>query len=115
METLDKFNVVKGIIDSLKKRNCKPKKKQVYAVGTGTYVGEMLVFVREHGDSYHFLSIPKNRNRKVPIEKFNFAVEHKIIELVQELPSKIYKICVAQFAYNERHPVKQESPKETLK
>lgn len=92
-----------------------PKERQIYAVGTGTYVGEMLVFVKRNADTYYFLSIPKNRNRAVPVDKFEFGVKHKIIEYVQDLPKPIYALCAKQFGYNEKHPRTQESNEKEIK
>lgn len=112
---MNKIKRIQEIIEKLKKRNRLPKERQVYAVGTGTYVGEMLVYIKKQGDNYCFLSVPKNRNRTVPIEKFDFGLEHKIIEFVEELPKPIYKLCVAQHAFNEKHPVKQENTDNKLK
>lgn len=80
-----------------------PKVGEAYAVGTGIYVGEMLVFVKKHSDNYLFLSIPKNINREVPIDKFDWAIKHKIAEFVERLPKSIYKVCVKQHEYNAKH------------
>ena len=81
-----------------------PKTKRVYAVGTGIYVGEMLVYCKKDSYNYYFLSVPKIVNRTVPIDKFEFAMEHKIAEYVSDLPSKIYNLCFKQFEYNEKNP-----------
>lgn len=86
----------------LLKTDNKPKSRQVYAVGTGTYVGEMFVYIKEDAENFHFLSIPKKRNRVVPKDKFEFAVTNKIMELVEDLPSPIYKLCHKQFFFNEK-------------
>jgi hypothetical protein len=93
------------VINKLVKRNNKfiPKARKVYAVGTGIYVGEMLVYCKKDSANYYFLSIPKNINRTVPIDKFELALEHKIAEFVTDLPRKVYNICYKQFEYNERN------------
>ena len=90
-------------INRLIKRKSKviPKPPEVYAVGTGTYVGEMLVYWKKDIDNYYFLSIPKNINRIIPIEKFDYAIEHKIAEFAHKLPKPVYKICAKQYQYNE--------------
>ena len=90
-------------INRLIKRKSKviPKPPEVYAVGTGTYVGEMLVYCKKDIDNYYFLSIPKNINRIIPIEKFDYAIEHKIAEFAHKLPEPVYKICAKQYQYNE--------------
>ena len=98
------------LINKLLKRKSKviPKPPEVYAVGTGTYVGEMLVYCRKDIDNYYFLSIPKNINRVIPIDKFNFAIEHKIAEFASKLPKNIYKICAKQFEYNELNKISKD-------
>ena len=90
-------------INRLIKRKSKviPKPPEVYAVGTGTYVGEMLVYCKKDIDNYYFLSITKNINRIIPIEKFDYAIEHKIAEFAHKLPKPVYKICAKQYQYNE--------------
>jgi hypothetical protein len=97
--------VIIDLIDKLidKKRKLKPKARQVYAVGTGVYVGEMLVYCKKDNVNYYFLSIPKNINRTVPIDKFELALEHKIAEFAVELPRKVYNICYKQFEYNQKN------------
>ena len=92
-------------INRLLKRKSKviPKSPEVYAIGTGTYVGEMLVFCRKDAENYYFLSIPKNINRVIPIEKFDFAVENKIAEFAHKLPGNVYNICYKQHQYNEKN------------
>ena len=98
------FKTVKNLIQKYKgDRELQPVKNGVYAVGTGTYVGELFVFVKKQGDNYCFLSVPKNRNREVPVDKFEFALKHKIIEFVELLPKPIHKLCIAQHQYNEKH------------
>lgn len=79
-----------------------PKRREIYACGTGTYVGEMLVFCKKDADNYHFLSIPKNINRTVPIDKFDWALTNKVIEFAHYLPADVYKTCFKQFEYNEK-------------
>lgn len=89
-----------------------PKARQVYAITTGTYVGEMFVFCKKDAENYHFLSIPKNVNRVIPIDKFDFALDNKIADYVDDLPSKIYQLCYKQFEYNRS---KLDSKPTTLK
>lgn len=75
-------------------------KGKVYAVGTGTYVGEMFVFIEETQDSYEFISIPKNENRSVPKSKFEFGLKHKIVEYVKEIDNDVLTLLEKQFAFN---------------
>ena len=74
---------------------------KVYAVTTGDYVGEMFVCVDEAEDIIKFLSIPKNINRYVPKEKFEFGMNNDIIEYVDTLPDEVFDVVKAQFIKNE--------------
>lgn len=74
-----------------------------YAVTTGTYVGEMLVYVEEQTENYKFISIPKNINREVPKDKFNLGLDNSIVEIVEEIPKSIYELLEKQYFYNENH------------
>jgi len=77
-----------------------PIKGNVYAVGTGTFVGEMFVFIKETNDTYEFISIPKNQNRSVPKEKFDIGIKHKIIEYVKEIDKNVINLLEKQFVFN---------------
>lgn len=79
-----------------------PIKKHIYAIVTGTYVGEMWTIIKEDDENYYFISVPKLVNRTTPKEKFEFGIKHGIIDHVEKLPSKIWKILQAQFNSNEK-------------
>ena len=93
-----KFDYINRLLK--RRTNGVPNVKEVYACGTGTYVGEMLVYCKKDLDTYYFISIPKNINRVIPIDKFNFAIANKIIELAHVLPNDVFKICYKQHEYN---------------
>lgn len=80
----------------------RPIKGNTYAVGTGIYVGEMFVFVKEVNNEYHFISIPKNVNRIVPKEKFELGLESKILDYVGPIDSKVFMLLEKQFAFNAK-------------
>lgn len=71
-----------------------------YAIVTGTYVGEIFVFIDSTENDYNFISIPKNINRSVPKDKFEFGLENKIIDVVSELDNNIVELLQKQFEYN---------------
>jgi hypothetical protein len=79
-----------------------PVKKHAYAVTTGLYVGEIMVFVEECNDSYNFISIPKNINRQIPIGKFQFGLDESIVEYVEEIPDDVFSILEKQFEFNQK-------------
>lgn len=78
-----------------------PIKRQAYAITTGAYVGEMIVFVEENEDNYGFLSIPKNNNRHIPKDKFKFGLEQEIVEIVDSIPQDVYDLLEKQYTYNK--------------
>lgn len=78
-----------------------PIKKHAYAVTTGSYVGEMIIFIEESNDSYNFISIPKNINRQIPIEKFHFGLDESIVEHVEEIQDDVFSILEKQFEFNQ--------------
>jgi hypothetical protein len=80
----------------------KPKKGYIYAVGTGTYVGEMFVFIEEFDNNYNFISIPKNQNRTVPKDKFDIGIKHKILEEVEAIDSDVLTLLEKQFDFNKK-------------
>ena len=80
----------------------KPKRGHAYAVGTGTYVGEMFVFVEETEGDYNFISIPKNKNRVVPKDKFEIGIKHKILEEVDAIDNDVFILLQKQFDFNKK-------------
>lgn len=75
--------------------------RNTYAVTTGAYAGEVFIFIKQEGDIMHFLSIPENINRSIPVAKFDFGIQHSILDFVERIPSKIYKTTIKQFQKNE--------------
>jgi hypothetical protein len=74
---------------------------KIFAVTKGTYLGEMLVFIKEEKESYCFLSLPECTNRKILKEKFDFGVENGILDFVQASPANVYKVTIKQYEKNE--------------
>lgn len=81
-----------------------PKRGHAYAVTTGHYVGEMLVFVQKKKDEYSFISIPKNINRDVPIEKFELGLNEGIVDHVDQIDNKVCKLLFKQYEHNLKQP-----------
>lgn len=80
-----------------------PIKGFSYAVTTGTYIGEILVFVEEKNDGFDFISIPKNINRNIPKDKFFYGIEENIVDVVEKIPNKIFNLLKKQFEYNKKY------------
>lgn len=79
-----------------------PKKKYIYAITGGKYLGELFVFIEKNNETFSFLSLPDMKLRDVPTDKFEFGLKEKIIDIVQKIPSKVYKVCVEQYNKNKR-------------
>jgi len=73
-----------------------------YAVTTGKYVGEIFIYISADDENVYFLSIPKMLNREVPLSKFSYAVEKKVIEYVQRIPRNERVVCKAQYESNAK-------------
>ncbi len=76
-------------------------KKQVYAVQTGDYAGQMFIIVDTNKESVGCLSIPTMENVKVPLDAFEHARNSDIIKYVEKLPRRVFKVSAAQYFKNE--------------
>jgi|TARA_R100000995_G_scaffold8124_1_gene3519 hypothetical protein len=76
-------------------------KRELYAVQTGDYVGEMFAIVNPTNEFIGCLSIPKMENVEVPIKSFEDGRNHDIIKYVEKLPRKVYSVVEAQYKSNE--------------
>ena len=79
--------------------NC--SKKEIYAIQTGDYVGQMFAIVEINKDHIGCLSLPEMKNVKVPKESFDSGRNNDIIKLVEKLPKKVYSVVEAQYKENE--------------
>lgn len=78
-----------------------PQKGNTYAVQTGDYAGEMLVYLDTDFLYHKFLSIPLMKNRNIPKDKFTFGMNNHIIEYVEKIPKKFLCVIEAQYQKNE--------------
>jgi len=76
-------------------------KREMYAVQTGDYVGQMFAVVDPTEDTIGCLSLPKMENIEVPIESFENGRNNDIIKFVKKLPKKVYSVVEAQYKKNE--------------
>jgi hypothetical protein len=76
-------------------------KREIYAVQTGDYVGEMFAVVNLTKEFIGCLAMPSMKNIDVPIESFENGRNHDIIKYVEKLPRKIYSVVEAQYKSNE--------------
>ena len=82
----------------------------IYAVHTGTYAGEMLIYIKNKSVDYCFLSIPKMENRLIPKIIFEHGRNNNIIRYVERAPSYVLKTSTAQYAKNENTNNRRKQP-----
>lgn len=75
----------------------KPRKRDVFAITAGDYVGQLFNYIKQDGDDYVFLSIPDMKIQRVPKEKFELGKEQEIIEYVEKLPRNIFQVVKKQY------------------
>lgn len=89
-----------GIKEYLKK----PKKRHVYAVTQGDYIGEFFVYMDYKEDRYIFLSLPDFHIREVPKIEFDSGVDLGVLDMVERLPRGVYIECQQQYTKMTNNP-----------
>lgn len=79
-----------------------PYKYGSYAISQGTYLGEIWIYIKSDDDEHKFISIPKNINRSVTKEIFDNGLNGGLVDFVEKIPSKIWRLLEKQFLYNEK-------------
>jgi hypothetical protein len=82
------------------KNESHPIISQSYAITGGSYLGEIFVYVEETANEYCFISIPKNINRTVPKDKFHYGIANGIVEVVEKIQPKVFKLLNKQYTFN---------------
>lgn len=82
-----------------------------YAVHTGTYAGELLIYIKKNVESLCFLTVPTMKNREIPMLVFENARNKGIIKFVEKVPSYIIKVSTEQYRINENSTDKLDSIK----
>ena len=77
------------------------RKRDIYAVEAGDYVGKMFAIVEPKKEAIGCLILPQMENIDVPIESFDNGRNNDIIKLVEKLPKKVYSVVEAQYKKNE--------------
>ena len=83
-----------------KKKRFKPG--NAYAVTTGQYIGEFLVYIETIDSDICFLSLPKMINRKIEKKNIENAIRKNILEFQEKLPGYVKAICIEQYKKNEK-------------
>ena len=79
------------------KKATHPQKRYLYAITTGTFAGELLTYIEDDAESFMFLSMPKMIIRDIPKNTFTGGISGGIVDVVEKMPTAVYKICVAQY------------------
>jgi hypothetical protein len=74
-----------------------PKHRDVYAVASGEYAGEFLVYMEEIDDNFRFLSLPDMTVRTVPKHDVYSGIETNILNKVEKLPRDVHFVCCEQY------------------
>lgn len=77
------------------------KPGDIYAVHTGSYAGEMLIYIKSKAVDHCFLSIPKMVNRTIPKIIFEHGRNTDILKYVERAPKYVLKTSTAQYIKNE--------------
>ena len=77
------------------------RKRDIYAVEAGDYVGKMFAIVEPKKDAIGCLILPQMENVDVPIESFDNGRNNDIIKFVEKLPKNVYSVVEAQYNKNE--------------
>lgn len=83
-----------------KLKNTHPRKGYIYAVTSGKYLGELLVYIERVDNTVSFLTLPDMKNRNIPASNFEFGVKESIVDVVEKLPKNVYNVCKKQYKKN---------------
>ena len=83
-------------------RHKKFKPGDLFAISTGTYLGEFFVYIKSCRDEKCFLSLPKMINRQIGNKNIDHAIEKNILEYQEHLPNDVKHVCVQQYEQNEK-------------
>jgi|TARA_R100000808_G_C2142161_1_gene149952 hypothetical protein len=76
-------------------------KRDIYAVETGDYIGQMFAIVDLKEDTIGCLILPSMENINVPRKSFDNGRNNDIIKFVEKLPKDVYSVVEAQYRKNE--------------
>lgn len=72
-------------------------KGDFFAILKGKYAGEFWVLIEESEQQFNFLSLPYLKKRSVPKEKIDIGINLKIMDFIQNIPNKVFKVCEKQY------------------
>jgi hypothetical protein len=77
------------------------KERQVYAIETGDFVGQMFVVVDIQDDYVGCLKLPDVENVEVPKADFERGRNIGIMKYIERLPRSVYSVSKAQYTKNK--------------
>ena len=92
----------------------KLKKRGLYAVTTGDYVGQCFIFVegwQNKEDEYNVLALPEMELKSIPATAIKEGLEKGILDLVEILPHDVYDKCCSEFYHRKELKTKKEEEK----
>jgi hypothetical protein len=79
------------------KKNTSCKKGDFFAILKGKYAGEFWVLINDNEKEFNFLSLPNLKKRSAPKEKIDIGINLKIMDYIQNIPNKVFKVCEKQY------------------
>ena len=94
------MKVLTTLLDGIRKilKQDTPKRRQAYAVTGGKHLGEFFIYMEQTETDVIFLSLPSMDKRLVPLDKFEYGLQNKILDPVEQLPDNIYKLCKEHYS-----------------
>lgn len=83
------------IFKSKQKKDC--KKGDFFAILKGKYAGEFWILMSDTEKNFNFLSLPDMKKIEVPKEKIDIGINLKIMDFIQNIPNKVFKVCEIQY------------------
>jgi hypothetical protein len=86
-----------------------PIPRYIYAITAGAYLGELLVYIDSTSDDHNFLILPNMKTKTIPKSKFDIGMDSNIVDVVEKLPSYVYKTCILQYSKEKTCITKQNN------
>lgn len=88
----------------------KIKKRQMYAVTAGQYLGNFLVFTdnNPNNDSYVVIVLPDLIETYIPVKDVEEGLKHNILDFVKKLSRGVYKELIDQIEIRKKQMIQQQ-------
>lgn len=95
------MKVFKALLIGLRNFLKRPKRRVLYAVTGGQFLGEFFVYMEKKKDNFTFLSLPHMKIRDIPEDKYYFAIDNTILDKAGKVPRSVYSVCKKQYIKNK--------------